>query len=103
MLRGLCYAPEVSIPQNKLFFPPSYVGVSTKQRFPVKNNARVPLEFEWRVPEKYKNEVKFEPAKAVLMPNEETQLSACFTPLKIKEYQISVPLFAKNLFEPLKQ
>ena len=103
MLKGLCYAPQVSLPQSKLFFPPSYAGVSTRQKFPVKNNARVPLEFEWRVPDKYRTEVRFEPMKAVLMPNEETNLVACFTPMKTKEYQISVPLYAKNLFDPLKQ
>lgn len=74
------------MPASKLFFPPSYVGVSTKQEFKVKNDARIPLEFEWRVPEKYKHEVKFEPGRSVLMPNEEAKLYAFFTPLKIKEY-----------------
>ena len=86
-----------------MFFPPSYVGVSTKQKFAVKNDARIPLEYEWRVPDKYKNEVKFDPPRSILMPNEEAKLVACFTPLKIKEYQIDIPIFAKNLFDPLKQ
>ena len=103
MLRGFCYGPKISFPSSKVFFPPSYVGVSTKQKFAVKNDARIPLEFEWRVPDKYKNEVKFEPGKAVLMPNEEANLYAFFTPLKVKEYQINIPIFARNLFEPIKQ
>jgi len=29
-LQGFCYGPSVSFPQDKLFFPPSYVGVSSK-------------------------------------------------------------------------
>ena len=103
MLRGYCYGPKISFPSSKVFFPPSYVGVSTRQKFGVKNDARIPLEFEWRVPEKYKNEVKFEPGKAILMPNEEANLYAFFTPLKVKEYQINIPIFARNLFEPIKQ
>ncbi len=37
------------------------------------------------------------------MPNEETNLYALFTPLKVKEYQINIPIFARNLFEPIKQ
>ena len=85
-----------------MFFPPSYSGVSTKQKFPVKNQSRIPVEYEWRVPEKYKNEVKFEPHKARLMPNEMTQVQAVFTPLRRKEYQITVPLFTKNLFDQVK-
>ena len=69
-----------------MFYPPSFVGVSTKQKFLVKNDSRIPLEYEWRVPEKYRNEVNFTPNKAIINPNEEARLIACFTPLKKKEY-----------------
>ena len=60
------------------------------------------MQYEWRVPEKYKNEVKFEPQTAILYPNEMTQVQAVFTPLKRREYQITVPLFTKNLFDVVK-
>ena len=73
--------------------------MSTKQKFCVKNDSRIPVEYEWRVPEKYKNEVSFTPNKAILSPNEETKLVAVFTPLKKKEYQITIPLFTRNLFD----
>lgn len=36
------------------------------------------------------------------MPNEMTQVQAVFTPLRRKEYQITVPLFTKNLFDQVK-
>lgn len=87
---------------EQIFFPPSYVGVSTKQKFPVKNESRIPVEYEWRVPEKYRNEINFEPSRAILMPNEATQVQAVFTPIKRKEYQIMIPLFTKNLFDHVK-
>ena len=77
--------------------------MSSKQGFSVKNDSRIPVEYEWKVPEKYKLEVRFEPTKAILMPNEETKVYAMFTPLKTKEYQINVPIYARNLFDPIKQ
>lgn len=75
------------------------MGVQAKQKFKVKNDSRIAVEYEWRVPEKYENEVSFEPNRALLQPNETIEVCANFTPLKKKEYQISVPLFARNLFE----
>jgi hypothetical protein len=27
----------------------------------VKNESRIPLQYEWKVPEKYKNEIRFAP------------------------------------------
>jgi len=60
------------------------------------------VEYEWRVPEKYRNEICFEPVRSVLMPNEASNVVAVFTPLKRKEYQVTIPLFTKNLFEPIK-
>lgn len=67
--------------------------------FKVKNDSRIAVEYEWRVPEKYLKEISFDPSSKVLEPNETIEVCANFTPLKKKEYQISVPLFAKNLFD----
>jgi len=78
------------------------VGVQAKQKFKVKNDSRIAVEYDWRVPEKYQNEVSFEPTHALLQPNETIEVCANFTPLKKKEYQITVPLFARNLFESKK-
>jgi len=66
LLQGFCYNPQVSLENEKVFFPPSYVGVSTKQKFPLKNESRIPVEYEWRVPEKYRNEVSFVPSRSIL-------------------------------------
>ena len=99
LLQGYCYGSTISLPADKLFYPPSFVGVSTKQKFLVKNDSRIPLEYEWRGPDKYRNEVSFTPNKAILSPNEETRLVAVFTPLKKKEYQVTIPLFTRNLFD----
>lgn len=55
---GQCYSPALTLGNDsKLFFPPTFVGVSSKQKVSIKNDSRIPLEFEWKVPEKYKTEV----------------------------------------------
>jgi hypothetical protein len=79
-----------------------YTGVSAKQTVLVKNESRIPLEYEWKVPDKYKNEVKFAPSKAFLQPNEECKIVATFTALKKKDYHINVPIYAKNIYDHLK-
>jgi hypothetical protein len=37
------------------------------------------------------------------MPNEETKITCTFTPLKKKEYILSVPIYAQNLYDHLKE
>jgi hypothetical protein len=78
------------------------MGVSSKQKFNIKNDARIPLEFEWKVPDKYKTEVSFEPSKAYLLPNELTKVLTIFTPLKKKEYTIDIPVYATNVYDHVK-
>ena len=68
----------------------------------VKNESRIPLQYEWKVPDKYKNEIKFAPSKAFLQPNEECKITATFTALKRKDYHINVPIYAKNIYDHLK-
>ena len=98
---GHCYDPKLSI-GTQLFFPPTFAGVSSKQKLTIKNDARIPLEYEWKVPEKYKGEVFFEPHKSWMMPNEETKITCTFTPLKKKEYMLNVPVYASNIYDNVK-
>ena len=101
---GYCYQPQLTIANEaKLFYPPTYTGVSSKQKLSIKNEARIPLQYEWKVPDKYKTEIFFEPQRAFLMPNEETKIVCTFTPLKKKEYILSVPIYATNFYDHLKE
>lgn len=68
----------------------------------VKNESRIPLEYEWKVPDKYKNVVKFVPNKAFLQPNEECKIVTTFTAVKKKDYHITIPIYAKNVYDHLK-
>jgi hypothetical protein len=102
-LVGHCYEPSLKLGNDsKLFFPPIYKGVSTKQSVMVQNQSRIPLQYEWKVPDKYKNEIKFAPQKAFLLPNEECKIVATFTALKKKDYHITVPIYARNIYDHVK-
>ena len=102
-LIGHCYEPALKLSNDqKLFFPPIYKGVSSKQQVNLKNESRIPLKYEWKVPEKYKNEIKFSPQSAFLLPNEETKIVATFTALKKKDYHINVPIYARNIYDHVK-
>jgi hypothetical protein len=71
-LQGTCYGPSITLPKDSLFFSPTYIGVSTRQAFSVKNDSRIPVFYEWRVPDKYKSEIIFTPNNAMLLPSEES-------------------------------
>jgi hypothetical protein len=102
-LIGHCYEPKLHLSnEQKLFFPPTYVGVSSKQHVMIKNESRIPVQYEWKVPEKYRNEIKFAPLKAFLQPNEECKVVTTFTALKKKDYYINIPIYAKNIYDHIK-
>ena len=102
-LVGHCYEPALALSNNsKLFFPPVFKGVSAKQQLFVQNQSRIPLLYEWKVPEKYRAEVQFQPPRSLLKPNEEAKIVATFTALKQKDYHINVPIYAKNIYDHVK-
>lgn len=88
--------------ESKLFFPPVFKGVSAKQTILVQNQSRIPLQYEWKVPDKYKREVQFNPPRSYLKPNEEVKITTTFTALKKKDYHINVPIYAKNIYDHVK-
>jgi hypothetical protein len=99
-LIGHCYEPALRISNNsKVFFPPLYKGVSTKQQIFVKNESRIPQAFEWKVPDKYKSEIKFEPPRTALEPNQEVPIQVTFTALKTKDYRINIPIYTWSTYD----
>lgn len=44
----------------------------------------------------------FDPIKAFMLPNEEVIVQTTFTPLKKKEYIVDIPVYAKNVYDPIK-
>lgn len=99
-LLGLCFEPKLVIGNDqKMFFAPTFSGVSTKQKLAIMNSSQIPVEWECNVPEKYRAAINFEPIKSVLRPNEETKVYCTFTPLKKKEYIIKIPLYVSTIYD----
>lgn len=103
-MSGRCFKPELKIAnKGKLFFPPTFPGVSCKQKLIVKNDSKIPIEYECIVPSKYKDVVIFDPPKALLQANEERKIITTFTPMMKKEYLISVPMQVINIYDTVKE
>jgi len=101
-LFGFCFEPRLQLQNNgEIYFPPSFTGVVSKQKFELHNISRVPLEYIIEVPKKYENELFIKPNQKVLKPNEIIHLLCSFVPFKKKAYKIKVPIKVLNVIDPL--
>lgn len=101
-LYGFCFEPKISLQnEGQIFFPPSFIGVASKQKYQIHNLARVPLEFKVEIPAKYENELIIKPNQKILKPNEIFNLLCSFAPFKKKEYKIKVPVVVSSVIDPL--
>ncbi|EAR97146.2 MSP (major sperm protein) domain protein (macronuclear) [Tetrahymena thermophila SB210] len=92
-LYGFCSEPLVDIENDgKLFFPPSFLGVYSKQKMKVENRSKINLEFDILIPDKYKEMLHFEPQSGVMKPNEHVYITCGFVPYQKKNYKIK-PIF----------
>ncbi|CAD8141208.1 unnamed protein product [Paramecium octaurelia] len=96
---GYCSTPSLKLQNDgKVFFPPSFVGVYSRQKITVHNESRVPMSYSIDVPEKYQNELYIEPPSGQIKPNEVLHLDCQFIPYKKKkEYRIKVPMTATEI------
>ena len=98
---GYCSDPKISIQNDgKIYFPPSYTGVYSRQKLKIKNLARIPIEYTIDIPTKYEDEVYLEPKTSKLKPNEYMLLDCSFIPYKKKTYQIHIPMRVYNILDP---
>ena len=98
---GYCSEPKVFLQNDgKIYFPPSYTGVYSRQKLKIKNLARIPIEYTIEVPDKYEDEVYLEPKTSKLKPNEHMLLDCSFIPYKKKNYLIHIPLKIYNILDP---
>lgn len=92
-LTGLCSEPKLRLyNEGRLFFPPTFTGVFTKQDLEVENLSKLPVQFRVEVPEKFSDEVFFEPSDGVLQAGENLKLGVCFIPQSKKQYKVKIPL-----------
>ncbi|KAL4426641.1 hypothetical protein ABPG74_018719 [Tetrahymena malaccensis] len=97
---GYCSKPKLHLQnEGKVYFPPSFTGVYSRQKVKVENLSRVTLEYEIKVPEKYSEELYLEPVNGKIQPNEHIFLDCSFIPYKKKSYKIKVPLVVKEIMD----
>lgn len=95
---GYCSKPKLQFQNDgKIYFPPSFTGVCSRQKVKVENLSRVALEYTIQVPEKYSQELYLEPQIGKIQPNEHIFLDCSFIPYKKKNYKIKVSLTAKEI------
>lgn len=75
------------------------MGVFSKQTMRVTNNSKIDLAFEITVPEKYKEELYFEPASGIIKQNENLAISCGFVPYAKKAYKIKPIFKARELLD----
>lgn len=92
-LTGYCCKPLLQIDNNcQIFFPPSFLGVHSKQKIGFHNRSRVPLSYAINVPRKYREELMFGPLREVLLPNQSSFVTCSLMPLKKAKYHMKVPI-----------
>lgn len=92
-LTGYCCQPKLEIDNNcQIFFPPSFIGVHSKQKIGFHNRSRVPLNFFINVPKKYRDELMFGPLRSILLPSQTDYITCSLMPLKKTKYHIKVPI-----------
>lgn len=100
VLRGTCSAPEVSFSNDgRVYFPEAALGVFSKQTMRITNNSKIDLAYEITVPEKYKEELFFEPASGLIKQNENLAISCGFVPYTKKPYKIKPIFKARELLD----
>jgi hypothetical protein len=86
--------------EGKIYFPPSYTGVYSRQKVKVNNLSRIPLKFTIDIPEKYSEELYLKFQSEFINPNESIFLDCSFIPYKKKDYKIKIPLIAEEIIDP---
>ena len=92
-LAGYCCLPALQIDNNsQVFFPPSFLGVHSKQKIGFHNRSRVPLSYVINVPRKFREELMFGPLREILLPNQSSFVTCSLMPLKKAKYHMKVPI-----------
>ena len=84
---------------TKLFAPTACVGASSHARMRVTNPSRLPLAFEWDVPDKYASLLAVSQPYGVLKGKETIELEWAFSPTAERNYLIKVPCRVSALEE----
>ncbi|XP_008291748.1 coiled-coil domain-containing protein 108, partial [Stegastes partitus] len=77
---------------SSLYFQPTAVGSQTRRTHHIRNLSRVPIRFQWSIPEPDQELICVEPDGGELHPNESSVQTWCFSPPAEETYTLSPTL-----------
>jgi len=99
-LSGVCCGPTLIIDNEaKIFYPPLFTGVASKQKIGILNSSHIAVDFDIDVPEKYREELSVEPRMGAMYPHEKAYIDFSFTPLQEREYRFNVPIRVRKVID----
>ena len=99
-LMGYCYMPTISLEgEGKIYYPPTFMGVASKEKLIVKNDSLVQCEISCLIPDKYSEEISFLPQTFRLRGNETRDIYCTFTPKKPQPYTVTAKFFANGVYD----
>ena len=99
-LEGVCSDPSIFIDNEaKIFYPPLFTGVSSKQKIGILNSSHIAIDFNIEIPDKHKEELTVEPFSGTMHPHEKIFAELNFTPLHEKNYRFNVPIRIKRVID----
>ena len=82
---------------GRLFCPTTCVGATTCSKIKLANPSRLPLAFEWDVPDKLSGILAVDPPAGVLRGHEELEVAWHFSPQAERQYLVKVPILISAL------
>ena len=99
-LEGVCSDPSIFIDNEaKIFYPPLYTGVTSKQKVGILNSSHIAIDFNIEIPEGHREELNVEPYSGTMYPHERISTEFTFTPLHEKNYRFNVPIRIKRVID----
>ena len=91
-LDGAGCLPRVAVEDDGMvYFKPTCLGVTSTRQVRLRNTSRIPVCYEWRLPERYADELSVHPASGILRGNEVLPVTWTFGPRRARKYNMRIP------------
>lgn len=89
---------EISQSIEGVFIKPTSLGLRSQRQVAVKNRSRVPVEFQWRIPKRFRQILSVEPERGMLRGNERTLVTWTFAPSAARKFDMDCVLFSRSIW-----
>ncbi|KAK3287418.1 hypothetical protein CYMTET_5071, partial [Cymbomonas tetramitiformis] len=94
-LSGTASIPRLKLDSSSVYFKPTCVGATSMRHVQLRNTSRIPVHFQWVIPEKMQGMFSITPPAGLLRGNEDTNIDMSFAPQRQREVTCkAVCLFA---------